>query len=158
MSPTMPDVTLRQALASDAGDVFACVRRAYERFERRLGCSPAPMLQNYRQVIASEQVWVAELDGRTMGVLVMARRAQGLILDNVAVDPLAQGKGVGRELLLLAERLALQAGQQSLDVYTNVLMVENRVLYGRFGYEEYETRLEDGFFRVYMRKSLTAAT
>jgi GNAT superfamily N-acetyltransferase len=150
-------LTLRKAKAADAGDISACVRRAYERFERRLGCSPAPMLQDYRRVIASALVWVAVVGDRVLGVLVLSHRSRGMLLENVAVDPQAQGQGVGKQLLLLAERLAREAGYQFLDLYTNVLMVENRVLYGRFGYREYDTRQEDGFTRVYMRKALTAS-
>lgn len=151
-------LTLREARAADAGDISACVRRAYERFERRIGRSPAPMLQDYRRVIASALVWVAVVGDRVLGVLVLSKHAGGMLLENVAVDPQAQGQGVGKQLLLLAERLAREAGHQFLDLYTNVLMVENRVLYGRFGYREYDTREEDGFTRVYMRKPLAAST
>ncbi len=151
-------LTLREAKATDTGDISACVRRAYQRFERRLGCAPAPMLQDYRQVIASAQVWVAVIGERVLGVLVLSAGSAGMVLENVAVDPQAQGQGVGKQLLLLAERLALEAGHPSLDLYTNVLMVENRVLYGRFGYREYAIRQEDGFRRVYMRKALVAAS
>lgn len=150
-------VMLREAGAADAGDIAACVRRAYQRFERRLGCSPAPMLQDYRQVIASDCVWVAVVGDRVLGVLVVSAGPSGMVLENVAVDPSAQGQGVGKQLLLLAERLALDAGYPCLDLYTNVLMVENRVLYGRFGYREYATRQEQGFSRVYMRKVLSSA-
>jgi ribosomal protein S18 acetylase RimI-like enzyme len=144
----------RQAVAADAGDIAACVRRAYERFERRLGCPPAPMLQDYRQVIASAQVWVAVLDDQVVGVLVLTETAEGLVLENLAVEPRAQGLGVGKALLLLAESLARQAGRDEIRLFTNILMVENRVLYGRFGYREYDTRIEDGYCRVYMRKRL----
>ena len=42
----------------------------------------------------------------------------------------------------------------SLYLYTHEQMSENRALYSKIGYIEYDRRVEYGFARVYMRKSL----
>jgi hypothetical protein len=57
-------------------------------------------------------------------------------------------------LLELAEAAARRRGYASLYLATHELMTENRSLYTRIGYVEYDHRLVDGFPRVFFRKSL----
>ena len=86
----------------------------------------------------------------------IGRAAGGeLLLENVAVHPSYQHKGLGAKLLAHAEAEALRRGFGSLCLYTNEKMTENRGWYARLGYQEFERRNEDGFERVYMRKTLT---
>ena len=113
------------------------------------------MLEDYGRVIAEREVSVAELDGGIVGVLVLAETAEGFLLENVAVSPESQGKGIGRHLLGLAELRAKAAGFTSIYLYTQEKMVENQTLYARLGYTEYDRRTESGLSRVYMRKQLS---
>lgn len=78
-----------------------------------------------------------------------------MLLDNVAVDPIRQGSGVGRKLLAFAEQAALKAGYRSIRLYTNEAMTENIALYARIGYVETHRGEEKGLRRVYMTKQLT---
>ena len=68
--------------------------------------------------------------------------------------PSLHGKGLGRELLQLADAEARRAGFGSIYLYTHERMTENQALYARIGYVEYDRRSEKGFARVYMRKPL----
>jgi len=77
-----------------------------------------------------------------------------LLLESVAVDPAHQGRGIGRSLIEHAERVAGDQGLGAVDLYTNALMTENLRLYPSLGYEVVDRRREDGFDRVYFRKSL----
>lgn len=77
-----------------------------------------------------------------------------LHLENVAVDPRFQGLGLGRQLIDYVEQQARSGGYDSIQLYTNAKMTENLRLYPRLGYEEFDRRLEDGFDRVYFRKTL----
>ena len=52
------------------------------------------------------------------------------------------------------EAEARRFGHDNVYLYTNELMAENIALYARSGYAEYERRQEQGFRRVFMRKSL----
>ena len=112
------------------------------------------MLEDYGQVIAEREVFVAELDRRIVGVLVLAETKEGFLLENVAVSPECQGKGIGRQLLELAESRAKAAGFTSIYLYTHEKMIENQALYARLGYAEYDRRTERDLSRVYMRKQL----
>ncbi|PKM05085.1 MAG: GNAT family N-acetyltransferase [Gammaproteobacteria bacterium HGW-Gammaproteobacteria-6] len=134
---------------------MACVHSAYAHYEQRIGCPPYPMMQNYQDVIRDSEVHVALLDNSLCGILVLSQGPEGFLLDNIAVNPNAQGKGIGKVLMGLAEQRARSAGFDSIYLYTNELMFENRSLYARLGYVEYDLRRENGLSRVYMRKALS---
>ena len=148
------NVRIRPAVLADAEAVQACVMNAYRHYQSRIGRLPGPMTQNYAKVISEHGVFVAITDEAVSGVLVLAHKDEGFLLDNVAVDPCAQGRGVGRALLQFAEAQARLAGYDSIYLYTNVVMSESLELYRRIGYKEYDRRTETGLSRVYMRKPL----
>ena len=112
------------------------------------------MLDDYSQVGKQHQVLVAEERERIIGVVVLIRKKSGILLDNVAVLPAYQGRGLGHRLIRLAETRALKQGFQYLDMYTYELMTENIEMYKRYGYAEARRCVEKGYRRVYMRKKL----
>jgi GNAT superfamily N-acetyltransferase len=112
------------------------------------------MIDNYAEVIRDRHVTVAEDGGELVGVLVTGPTDEGFLLDNVAVHPSHQGKGVGRVLLDHAESEARRSGFDSIYLYTHEKMTENQALYAQRDYVEYERRAEHGFARVFMRKRL----
>lgn len=110
------------------------------------------MLADYAIVVQTKQVTVAEIGGVVAGVLVLALTPEGLMLENVAVLP--SHRGIGKALLQFAESEARRQGFAFLYLYTHEKMTENRALYSKIGYVEYERRVNDGFPRIYMRKNL----
>jgi GNAT superfamily N-acetyltransferase len=151
----MSEVKLRRAGLSDAAAVAACVQHAYARYEGRLPRPPKPVLADYALVVERTFTFLLESrDGACVGVLVLIEKSDHLLLDNVAVEPAWQGRGLGRRLLELAESEALRLGFDEVRLYTNALMTENRALYARVGYVEYERREVEGRDTVFMRKHL----
>jgi GNAT superfamily N-acetyltransferase len=146
---------VRAAKPTDAAAVADCVAQAYEHYIERMGKAPGPMLDDYDQVIAGDQVTVAESEGAVVGVLVLKETAEGLLLDNVAVLPQSQGEGIGSALIRHAECEAARQGRRELLLYTHETMTENLALYAKKGYVEYDRRVEGGFARVYMKKDVT---
>jgi GNAT superfamily N-acetyltransferase len=112
------------------------------------------MLEDFAETIRNSQVHVAELNGRIVGTIVLMITDEGFYLDNVAVRPSVKGKGVGRHLLEFAETEARRQGYSSIYLATHELMTENRALYARVGYVEYDQRVVDGYPRVFFRKRL----
>jgi len=153
---SVPAVVTRRATADDAARITACVCAAYIHYIERIGRQPGPMLEDYAEVIVERQVHVATSAGTIVGSIVMSITDEGFYLDNVAVHPSAQGMGVGRALLELAEREALRQGYDSIYLATHVKMVENRALYAKIGYVQYDERVVNGFPRVFFRKGLRA--
>ena len=146
--------TLRTAKPSDAPAIAALVESAYEHYIERIGFPPRPMQDDYAQVIRSSHVTVAEDQATVVGVVVLDTDDEGFFIDNVAVCPSYQGRGVGRALLRFAEDEARGRRFDSIYLYTHEKMAENIALYSRVGYEEYARRPQEGFSLVYMRKRL----
>lgn len=150
----MKDKTeIRRANLADATAIENCVEAAYEHYIERIGKPPGPMLDNYADLIRQQTVFVADT-GTIVGVLVLIRTRTGILLDNVAVHPDQQRKGLGRRLLNLAESEARDLGFAKLDLYTHQSMHENIEIYKALGYTETERIWERGYHRVYMQKNL----
>jgi N-acetylglutamate synthase-like GNAT family acetyltransferase len=145
---------LREAKAGDREAVERLVEAAYGMYVERIGRRPAPMDADYAALIDAGRVTVAERDGRVIGILVLVPEEDHLLVENVAVDPAAQGSGLGRRLMARAEGHARTLGLTELRLYTNEKMVENLAWYPRLGYTETERRVESGFARVFFVKTL----
>lgn len=148
------DPEIRPAQLEDATAVTACVAAAYNHYVPRIGKPPGPMLNDYVEVIRQHRVFVITDERDIIGVLVLIEKEQSFLLDNVAVHPDYQGRGLGRKLIELAAAEALRLGFSSIILYTNVQMTENINLYKKLGFVETERKQEQGYERVYMRKLL----
>ena len=147
-------MTIREAVLSDLDGVRDCARQAYALYVPRMGKEPAPMVADFEVQIRAGRLHVAELDGEVAGFVVFYPRGDHFHVENVAVLPSAQGKGIGKALLGLAEDEARRLGLPAVELYTNVKMVENQAFYPALGYLETDRREEDGFSRVFYRKEL----
>lgn len=148
-------IRIRTAEKSDAVGMKTCVEAAYRHYIPRMGKPPGPMLDDYVRVTQQHRAFVAEDNGEIVGVLVLIRAKSGILLDNVAVHPGHQGKGLGRRFLELAESEARSQGYTFIDLYTHECMIENIGMYKAFGYVETGRKTEHGYNRVYMRKALS---
>ena len=152
MEPT--DLELRPADAEDVRGVRRLVRDAYGLYVQRIGREPAPMTADYEALVAAREVTVAVEDGTIVGVLVLREQPGSLLVENVAVAPAAQGRGIGRALLAHAEIHARALGLRRITLYTNAKMTENLSFYPSLGYVEVDRRVEHGFERVFFEKAL----
>jgi ribosomal protein S18 acetylase RimI-like enzyme len=157
MPPETPLSGLRRALPADAPAIADLVAAAYGIYVERMGTPPAPMLDDYAEVVATAETWVVERDSNLAAAIVLRSEDGYLLVENVAVHPTAQGQGLGRSLLALAEARAAAAGLPEMRLYTNALMVENIALYSRLGWEETHRATEHGFDRVYFRRRVSAS-
>ena len=112
------------------------------------------MVADFEAQIGAGKLHVVELEGEVAGFVVFYPRGDHLHVENVAVLPSAQGKGIGKALLSFAEDQARRLGLPAVELYTNVKMVENQAFYPALGYVETDRREEDGFSRVFYRKEL----
>jgi N-acetylglutamate synthase-like GNAT family acetyltransferase len=144
---------IRRAEPRDVPAIERIVEHAYEGYVQRIGRRPSPMDQDYAERVREARTFVWD-EGGVRGVLVLVAASDHLLIENVAVDPLAQHRGIGRGLLEHAEREAVALGLDELRLYTNAAMTENLALYPRLAYREDERRSEGGFERVYFSKRL----
>jgi ribosomal protein S18 acetylase RimI-like enzyme len=155
MSAAHPSaVRIRLAEPGEVEAVRACIRAAYSVYVDRIGRLPAPMTADYKALVAAREVWVATEGEAVVGVLVIRPRRDALFLENVAVSPAKQGRGIGRALIAFAEGRASELGLRAVELYTNERMTENLRLYPALGYAETGRRRAEGFARVFFRKDL----
>lgn len=151
----MAEIGIRRAGAEDVAAIRALVHRAYARWIAVIGDEPLPMRADYDRAVRTHAVWLAETPAGLAGVIELAAHADQLLIVNVAIEPAAQGAGLGHRLLALAEAQARAAGLGELRLYTNVLMASNRALYARLGYRETGMETRGALRIVHMAKTIT---
>jgi ribosomal protein S18 acetylase RimI-like enzyme len=159
MTTTPPDNKagppgLRRATAEDLPAIRAVIDAAYAGYLTRMDKPPAPMFRDYGPSVEAGTTWVT--GSPVTAVLTLYPRDDHLYVENVAVDPGAQGRGLGRALMEFAEQEAARRGLGRMALVTHEAMTENQAIYARLGYVEVERRSEDGYRRIYMEKSLTS--
>lgn len=147
-------VTIRLAGPGDVDALRAIAAAAYRKYIPRIGRAPAPVTADYAAAVRSGQAWAAIENGEVVGFVVLIGRPGFLLLDNVAVLPAAQNRGVGTRLLGRAEEHARSLGVDEIRLYTNEAMTENLAYYARHGYVETHRADQDGFRRVFFRKPI----
>lgn len=146
---------IREARPNDQAAVEAIVRAAYSIYVDRIGKPPGPMLDDYRALIADRHVSVLQEPGGTIaGIIVLLPKSDHVLLDNIAVRPERQGRGIGRRLIDFAECEARRRGVAELRLYTHQTMTENIALYRRLGFVEIGRGRQAGYDRVFMTKRL----
>jgi GNAT superfamily N-acetyltransferase len=147
-------VAIRLAGPGDVDALRAIAAAAYQKYVPRIGPAPAPVTADYASAVRARQAWAAIEDGQVAGFAVLIVRPGYLLLDNVAVVPAAQNRGIGARLLGLAEDHARGLGLSEIRLYTNEAMTENLAYYARHGYIETHRAEQDGFRRVFFRKPI----
>jgi hypothetical protein len=62
---------IRAATSADAAGVTRIVEDAYRHYIARIGRRPAPMLNDYGELISRDAVWVMEERGSIVGIVVL---------------------------------------------------------------------------------------
>ena len=149
---TAEPLGLRRATAADLPAIRALIKAAYSRYLTRMDKPPAPMLRDYGPSVEAGTTWVT--GSPIVAVLTLYPREDHLYVENVAVHPDAQGRGLGRVLMGFAEQEAARRGLSRMALVTHEVMTENQAIYSHLGYTEVERRSEDGYRRIYMEKDL----
>jgi ribosomal protein S18 acetylase RimI-like enzyme len=150
----LPVITIRPAAEADASTLRRIAVAAYQHYVPRIGREPAPMTADYAAAARRAQAWAAAEDGEVAGFAILIPQPGYLLLENIAVLPAAQGRGIGARLLALAEERARALDLPEIRLYTNAAMTENLTYYPRHGYAETHRAQQDGFHRVFFRKRL----
>ena len=77
-------------------------------------------------------------------------------MDTIVVNFNQQGKGLEKELMQFAEKMAINRGCYELQLCTNVHMHENQCFYSKVEFIEIERKIVNGYDRIYYRNELTS--
>jgi ribosomal protein S18 acetylase RimI-like enzyme len=130
------------------------VRTAYAKWVSVIGREPLPMTADYEIAVREHQIDILSNGGRMLGLIETMLRSDHLWIENVAVRPDCQGKGLGRQLLLHAERRVIEAGLAEIRLQTNAAFEANVALYERAGYRIDRREPFMGGTTVFMSKTL----
>jgi ribosomal protein S18 acetylase RimI-like enzyme len=144
---------IRLAEADDQGSVETIVKAAYDPWVPVIGMEPLPLSADYGDLISDGLVYVLETGG-VDALIVLRPEDDDLLVENVAVHPDRQGRGLGRRLLAFAEFRARSLELPAVRLYTNEKMISNIGLYQSLGYRETSRAGIDGRHVVHMRKQL----
>ena len=131
-----------------------CADKAYRKYVVRIGKAPAPMIADFAEKQSLRQLYVACVADELAGFVVLISEDHHMHLENVAVLPEFAGQGIGRALIGFVEQKARDGGLSRVELYTNEKMSENLALYPKLGYTEIARKQQDGFNRVFFRKSV----
>ena len=144
------NISLRRATVADLPALLALVRQVVP-LMRAAGnlqwSDDYPNEAVFRQDLAKQQLWVAEVAGQLAGVAALTRDQDpeyaqadwdaakpALVTHRLAVAPAFQGKGVAAALLQQAEVVARVQGLRVLRVDTNSENAATQRLFPKLGY------------------------
>ncbi|EPE98673.1 acetyltransferase [Rhizobium grahamii CCGE 502] len=127
---------LRAASLDDLQAVEALTAEAYAPYTRLLGRPPIPVTEDYTPRIARGEVWLREVQDELVGLSVIERHPDHLMLFSIAVSPKFQGGGHGLAILRWVEAMVREWRLPEVRLYTNARMERNIALYRAFGFQE----------------------
>ena len=145
---------LRQGVATDAAAIRELTRAAYTKWVPVIGREPLPMTADYAEAVRNHRFDLLYVEGKLAALIETIPKTDHLLIENVAVSPPLQGRGLGRKLLAHAEKVAASLGFNEIKLYTNKLFAENVQLYRKLGYRVDREDAFKGGVVVHMSKPL----
>ena len=142
---------IREATIEDSEGLQSCMELAYATYQERMGGKRLPPMEvDYLTEIQNYPTWVVESNGIILGGLIMVFEGNEASIANIAVDPNAQGRGIGKALMSFAESQARKKLFSELHLATHMLLSENLSLYKHLGWK---ITGEEGT-KVFMKKMI----
>src|SRR4051812_9742714 len=149
----LPNLTKRRAGPADAAAVRSLTREAYAQWIPVIRREPLPMNADYEKAVREHDIDLFYVDGQLVALIEVFRADDDLFVENIAVSPEHQGKGLGHHLLNHAEAMASNAGLGGLRLLTNQAFATNVRLYQSVGFRIDRTEPHfGGGTTVYMSK------
>ncbi len=151
----VPHLRIRRAGPPDADAVRSLTRAAYAQWISVIGREPLPMKADYEKAVREHEIDMLYAGDLLVALIEVFPAADHLYIENIAVSPQHQGKGLGRHLLRHAETKAKSAGLGELRLLTNQAFATNVRLYQSVGFRIDRTEPHfGGGTTVYMSKRL----
>jgi N-acetylglutamate synthase-like GNAT family acetyltransferase len=141
-------------------ELLALILAAFASMNGRID-PPSSALRLTAQALAekaeAEIGHVAIEQGKLTGCLFLRPETDCLYVGKLAVLPSAQGKGLGRRLLAIAQETAAALGLPALRLETRIELTDNHAVFAAWGFSRTAEKAHPGFTRttfIEMRKDL----
>ena len=151
MEDRLMALAIRAATADEAGNIERLIERAYAPWLKTIRDLPDVSAGVLPEIEAS-RLYVVEENKTVSGALNVRHSEKILQVVNVAVDPDAAGRGIGRLLMDFADELARTAGKTKLALSTHKDMRGNVEMYEHLGWSVIAREGE----KVLMQRDLSA--
>ena len=149
---------LRRATLADAAAIRDLTRSAYAKWIPLIGREPKPMTANYDRAVVDHIIDLYEENDHPVALIEVIPQASCLLIENIAVLPNQQSKGLGDLLLNHAENIARSLHLAELQLYTNAAFISNIEFYARRGFQEFHREpFPAGGVTVHMKKMIELA-
>ena len=150
----MDSIRFRRAVATDAAQIRDLTTAAYAPWIAVLGRKPLPMETDYDLAVQTDLIEILDLGGQMAALIQMQMAQDHLWIENVAVHPDHQGRGLGHHLIARAEAMAADLDLRELRLLTNALLTRNLRFYAALGFVETHRTAFRGGFVVHFSKAL----
>lgn len=143
-------------------ELLDLIRASFAYMEGRID-PPSSAIHLTEEILAekatAEIAYAVEENGRLSGCIFLRPEADCLYIGKLAVLPSAQGKGIGRSLLDIAEETARDLRLPALRLETRIELVDNHSTFAAWGFARTAEKSHPGFTRVTfieMRKAVAS--
>jgi ribosomal protein S18 acetylase RimI-like enzyme len=135
-------------------EIRGLVRAAYAKWIPAIDREPLPMRADYERAVCDHRIDLLYLGEQLAALIETMPGSDHYFIENVAVAPDFQGRGLGRRLLAHAEEIAVAAGFREIRLLTNAAFRSNVTLYQSLGYRIDREEPFMGGITVFMSKPL----
>jgi GNAT superfamily N-acetyltransferase len=118
---------------SDAGALTKLINAAFEVERPFIGGDRIDRIGTLKY-LSTGQFMLLEEANALVGCVYLEKRADRMYLGLLSIDPMQQGKGLGRRLMNAAEEFAANAGCAAMDLRTISPRTDIQPFYARLGY------------------------
>lgn len=120
---------------TDEGPLLREITRiAYAKWVEPIGREPRPMVADHDAAVREHVVEFVEMDGKVVAAVELVPCDGHLLIENIAVRPEAQRRGLGDTILERAEQVARALKLPVMRLYTHSRMGSNVDWYLKRGY------------------------
>ena len=119
---------IRLAMTTDVPAIKMIARKSFERYVPLIGKLPASMNAYFSGHVLKGTVFIAQSEKNQASVIcsgIVIQRDGEWLLDNIAVSPEAQGRGVGSALIAACKTFLQKRGVQRYHFHTDEAMEQN---------------------------------
>jgi N-acetylglutamate synthase-like GNAT family acetyltransferase len=151
----MSEIVYRRAGENDVEIIRNLTHSAYAKWAQLIGRRPKPMNADYERAVQIHVIELAYEDGTLVGLYEIIPGADHLLVENIAIAPAHQRKGLGHRLMARIEAMARARGLPQVRLYTNKAFDTNLKFYEKLGYTvDREEPIKGGGTMVHFAKKV----